>query len=171
MTSRKLARKLADMTSQNDLVGRHSPSGNVLFFLFKDMLTQLRVDVMKWGHLMNVFIRKQAPYYQNRRDFSSLRGNINKELSKGSMSWKVFSKSLQFLGAVRFRITIDVEYENGKVSNHSCIVSFNPVEPYQPDDSDDADADQEDGEDSAEQTLPSTSISNETREDQAKQVK
>lgn len=155
MTSRKLGRKLSEMTSQKDVgVGRHSGIRNVLFVLFSDMLVHLKIDAMKWSHLMNNYIKKQAPHFQNRRDMTSIRGNLNKEFTRGNMTWKVFNKAMMFLGVVRFRITIDAQYENGRVSSHTCLVSFNSVEPYL--NSDDPTPDHENNDDTAPQTVFST---------------
>lgn len=131
MTSRKFGKRLYQMTNQHDHgVGRHSGIRGVLYEVFCDMLVSLNMDVMRWSYLLNDYVRKQAPHFQNRRDMTSLRGNLNKEFTRKTMTWKVFCKALMFLQVVRFKLIIEAEYSNGKIVRYVKPVSFGTVDPH-----------------------------------------
>lgn len=54
----------------------------------------------------------------NRRDRTSIRGNLNKEFNRGSMTWKVFCKTLMFLQIRKFQLIIVAEHRNGVQTEH-----------------------------------------------------
>ena len=56
---------------------------------------------------------------ENKKEQTSARGNLQKELLKNGMSWKVFVKSLRFLDLVGFDIQITAHHRNGKKSIHT----------------------------------------------------
>lgn len=56
---------------------------------------------------------------QNKKEQSSARGNLQKEMLKSGMSWKVFVKSLRFLDLTGFDIQITAHYRNGNHSIHT----------------------------------------------------
>jgi hypothetical protein len=87
-------------------------TGNVnsmLTRLFIEALKAMEVDVLMYEHRIDQYITN-AGLPKNQKELSSVRGNIKKELSKPSMSWKVFLKSMVFLGVKSF--TLSVTYKN-----------------------------------------------------------
>lgn len=127
MASRKFVRRL------HDIVHVRKHQGNVLFQLFQDMLKVNEVTPPRWSYLMNKYIMDLAkgnPNLQNQRELSSLRGNMTKEFLSPSMSLRNFMRALRFIGGVRFKLAIEVEYASGRKSTHAIPFSFfNTVEP------------------------------------------
>lgn len=94
-----------------------------------------------WDRLMNQYIndaRNCVP--RNKKDQSSARGNLQKELLKPEMTWKVFLKGIRFLGITSFEINIIAKHANGKQTIHSHSVNLGtpvmlpPIENEQPSD-------------------------------------
>lgn len=109
--------------------GIHHTFGSVgvLSRLFRTMLKDLEIGGYQFNLLMAKFLndpRNKIP--ENKRDQTSNRGNLNKEFQKGTMTWKVFCKAMRFLQVVRFKITIEAERSNGKVSVHHAAVDLTP---------------------------------------------
>lgn len=95
-------------------------AGTILAKLFKSMLVQEKIDSSyPWNFLMDKFIKDpKNNIEQDNRSQSSARGNLQKELLKSTMSWRVFCKALRFLTIKSFVITIEATHSNGKKSAH-----------------------------------------------------
>lgn len=79
----------------------------------------------KYDSLMNAFVHdKRNCIANNRKDQSSARGNLQKEIFKADMSWKVFTKGLRFLGVRSFELTITLHHQNGRSSIHTESVNL-----------------------------------------------
>ena len=118
-------RKLRDLLDSPDRgVGRASGIPAVLSNLFRNMLGENGITPMKWRSLMDDYVQKEAKHYDNRRDRTSIRGNLNKEFGRSRMTWKVFCKAMMFLQVRRFKIYIVAEYDGGVVRQHEYLVSF-----------------------------------------------
>lgn len=107
----------------------HTPSGGVsqiLAKLYKKILVELNMnDLTIWEGMMVRFITSPwSGIPDNRRDRSSARGNLQKELLTDSMSWKVFCKGLRFLQIKKFKIVIEAHHSSGKVTVHDYVVNL-----------------------------------------------
>ena len=85
-----------------------------LTFLFRNIVNdRIPPDsniVMSWQHKMEHYLNDPTNGVPaNGKDRSSARGNMNKALRSGTMSWKIFKIGLKFLQAraVRFQVIID----------------------------------------------------------------
>lgn len=112
----------------------------VLARLFRTMLKDLGVDGARWGSLMSDYLtdpRNAVP--ENKRDKTSARGNINKELFRPQMTWKVFFKGLRFLKIAEFEIQIITVRKNGQRYVHVTNVVLDTLddEPSEQDEFDD----------------------------------
>lgn len=85
-----------------------------------------------WSQAMDNYItdsRNSIP--QNKRMVSSARGNVQKEiLNPRGISWKVFIKSLKFLGVVKFDISIVIHNSNGTKTVKQQTVNLGERVPY-----------------------------------------
>lgn len=83
-------------------------------------------SVDKWGILMqryvDVYLTKESPDHRN---ISQQRGNLQKMLMKGEMTWKTFCKGMRFHSAVSFNIKITAKYANGKIEAYETNVILN----------------------------------------------
>ncbi len=131
MASKKLNNKLHQMINfRRAGLDRHSGLNYVLWDLFCNIISALNMNVYTWNSLMVNYVKKQERHFQNRRDTASIRGNLNKEFTRGNMTWKVFCKGLMFLQVVKFKISIDLTFATGRTTHHEQVVTFNSVDPF-----------------------------------------
>lgn len=91
----------------------------VLARLFRQILFDLDVNPFKWAMMMQRYLddpRNGIP--RNSKDRSSARGNLNKELRRPKMTWKVFRKALMFLGPVEATFIVRLKWQGGKTTEH-----------------------------------------------------
>ncbi|QVD49402.1 hypothetical protein LUCX_332 [Xanthomonas phage vB_XciM_LucasX] len=89
----------------------------VLAVLFRQLLAVRGIDPWRWDMLIRDYLadpRNGIP--NNSRDRSSARGNLNKELFRPDMTWRVFLKAMNFLNLVRVSFTVKVQWNDGTVS-------------------------------------------------------
>lgn len=141
------------------MVRTHGANG-VLSRLWLKMLGDLHVTLPRWGSLMADYItdaRNGVP--NNKKDQTSMRGNLTKEFSRQQMTWKVFCKALRFLQIVKIELVINAHHADGRTTLHSTVVDFGSRNtlPKNDEELDDSDpeagiADDENDEESAEET-------------------
>jgi len=113
----------------------------VLTNLFRIIQFDMGINGYRWNSLMEEYLRFEIAGAErrrrekdsrntdpnkppidhvelNRRDRTSIRGNLHKEFNRSSMTWKVFCKTLMFLQWKRFQIVIIAEHRNGMQSEH-----------------------------------------------------
>jgi len=103
-------------------------TNSILASLFRRMLKELDINYSKWNNMMLRYImdpRNCIP--NNNKDQASARGNLQKELLKEKMSWKVFCKGLRFMAIPKFEIIIRAHHTNGKITEHSLNVNLGQV--------------------------------------------
>lgn len=87
--------------------------------LFRTVLSDLEVTAMEWERRVNLYLNNTLKDQAERvSSVSTLRGNINKELSKDEIAWKVFCKSFVVLGMDRVVFEIELHRFN-EVSIHA----------------------------------------------------
>lgn len=124
----RVKNKLRDLLIYGDRgVGHASGIAGVLSGLFQKILIEREIKPAKWDSLINDYAKAEVSHRDNRRDMASIRGNLNKEFLRPTMTWKVFCKAMMFLHVRRFKIIILAEHEDGKVTEHSAIVEANTV--------------------------------------------
>ncbi len=119
---------MRDLLSRPDRgVGATSGIPGVLAALFRKILMDLNINGMRWSHLMDEYVQQESVHHNkdNRRDRTSIRGNLNKEFWRPRMTWKVFCRGLMLLKARRFAIVVVIDHENKRKTAHSMIVDYN----------------------------------------------
>lgn len=109
---------------KNDILTDHdkgiSAARNVLARLFRQILRDLGIEQRHWHKLMLRYLndpKNRIP--PNGKDKSSARGNLNKELRRPTMTWKVFNdKAIPFLNPSRVEFDISMHWANGRVTHH-----------------------------------------------------
>jgi hypothetical protein len=82
------------------------------------------------GYRFNVFMDRflKDPKNQTKKNADGEhfdnRGNLNKEFSNPTMSWKVFTKCLKFIQANKVRVTVEIEHPDGHISMHRTMVDL-----------------------------------------------
>jgi len=124
----RVKNKLRDLLIYGDRgVGHASGISGVLSGLFQKMLIEREIKPAKWDSLINDYAKAEVSHRDNRRDMASIRGNLNKEFLRPTMTWKVFCKAMMFLHVRRFKIVIVAEHEDGTVTEHSSIIEASTV--------------------------------------------
>lgn len=122
--------KLSSTLSPNTLTAgiRSGGTDSVLASMFLKILYDLGINETRWNHLMtNYVMDKRNCIPANNRDQSSARGNLQKELLKRKMTWKVFCKGIRFLNITKFDFVIRAHHANGKITEHTKSVSFGEI--------------------------------------------
>jgi hypothetical protein len=94
-------------------------ASGVLSRLWRQILADRNMNPYTWGQLMQSYLddpRNGIP--RDIRDKSSVRGNLNKELKRPRMTWKVFMKGLRFLSPRWVRFEIHFGWDDGTESVH-----------------------------------------------------
>lgn len=122
----------------NNFVRAPAPKG-VLAKLFRKLCVALDLGAFGWQQLMQQYLDNPANGVKNNpKDRATARGNLNKELIRETLSWKVFLKAIRFFGAVRADFTVRLELPNGKVVKSTVtMIDRVPVkskrqDPYEP---------------------------------------
>lgn len=66
---------------------------------------------------------------QNKKDFSSQRGNYIKEINKPSITWLVFIRGLRIINVSKFTISINIHRDFGSDTTHSITVDLGKSNP------------------------------------------
>ena len=122
MAKNKLTRIL---TAPDKDVKKTFGANGVLSRLFRQMLLDLNIGPPQFGHLMAQYLadpRNAVP--NNKKDQTSMRGNLNKEFSRPQMTWKVFCKALRFLQITKIEFVLQATRATGKPTIHSTVVDF-----------------------------------------------
>lgn len=89
----------------------------ILASLFRRVLARRQIDVPRWTGLMQRFLTNPrlnpAREGKERKDHTSVRANLTKELIAPHMTWKVFCKGLIFQGIYSVRVSVTFELKPG----------------------------------------------------------
>lgn len=122
MSNTSLNRILKD---PNKCIDETHGVGGVLAALFRIIMRDKKIFPNVWFSYMYDYLRNSKNKIpNNRKDISSIQGNLTKELLRSEMTWKVFCKGLAFLQIVKFEIVIKAKYRNGKTLEHSLPVDL-----------------------------------------------
>ena len=115
----------AVLASPDKGISKTYGANGVLSRLFRQMLHDLNITGPRFGNLLYDYItdsRHGVP--NNKKDQTSIRGNLTKEFARPQMTWKVLCKALRFLQIVKIDLVIKAYHANGKTSLHSTVVQF-----------------------------------------------
>jgi hypothetical protein len=116
----RLARVL---TSPDKGIGRTYGANGVLSRLFRQILFDLNIAPIRFGQLMQEYLLDPSNGVPpNKKDQTSMRGNLTKEFSREQMTWKVFCKALRFLQFLRVELVLRCHHRNGTISEHKTDV-------------------------------------------------
>lgn len=84
-----------------------------------------RHNLERWNSLVQAFLKDpRNSISQNKASLTAARGNLNKELMTGEISWKVFFKFLRLLQAVRVKFSVEIHLPNKRVIGDEITVNF-----------------------------------------------
>ncbi len=118
-----------DMRTSIEQPIRSGTSDSILASMFRHILASNNVTNEAFNsHLEKYIIRSGIP--RDLKELSSLRGNLKKELTKNTMSWRVFVKALRFFNIHKFELVIRIhsQVKNGNPIEYSRMVNLDPNE-------------------------------------------
>jgi ribosome maturation protein Sdo1 len=104
-----------------------SNSEGILAGIFREI--RKKIPAMFFAQCIDVYINKRGKYNASIKERASARGNIKKELEKDEMSWKVFIKALEIIGARKIEMTFKITGGNGHVDEYTKTVHIAPMSP------------------------------------------
>ena len=108
-----------------------SNSEGILSSIFREI--RKKIPAIYFAQCIDIYINKRGKYNASVKERASARGNIKKELEKDEMSWKVFMKALEIIGAIKIEMTFKITGGNGHVDEYTKTVHIAPVQPTQKD--------------------------------------
>lgn len=95
------------LTAVNNGFAYSQPATGILSQLFRSLVNVMMIRAFGWSQLMQQYLDNPANGVANvPKDRATARGNLNKELTRPQMSWKVFMKAIRFFGAIRADFTV-----------------------------------------------------------------
>jgi hypothetical protein len=104
-----------------------SSTEGILAAIFKDI--RRKIPPMLFAQCIDIYLNKRGHYNASVKERASARGNIKKELEKDQMSWKVFMKGLEIIGAAKIKITFEITMKNGQVEKYEKTAHIAQVAP------------------------------------------
>ena len=99
---------------------------NSLAALFRIILMDKEIKIPEWNKLVNAYLdNPQNDVKKNGKDRSSARGNLQKEVFRNSITFKVFRKALLVLNPKSITLTVTLEWRNGVKTIHSTFLNNN----------------------------------------------
>lgn len=137
MSSKPTGNKLNEILNKPDKA--IDQAQDVLSRLFQQILADLAITPPRWAAMMAHWRAELSRLPgKTRKDVSIDRGNLNRNLMRSTMSWKVFMRGLTFLGVDRLRIEVHLT-RGTKTTQHGVDVRVRSRNPLvdEPDDSND----------------------------------
>ena len=101
---------------------------------------KLGISFNSWNKWMDSYLNDPRNGIKNNtKDRASARGNLSKEILKDKMTWKVFCKALRFINVIKFKVTIEPQWANGRTTSFSATVNIGPSF-YKPEEEDTKDS-------------------------------
>jgi hypothetical protein len=99
--------------------------GSILSALITKVFYNLEITPNRFKFYLDKYISDPVNGIpQNRKDMSSARGNIIKEINKVAITWLIFTRALKIIKATRFTLTLTVHHSDLHTSNHSIEVDL-----------------------------------------------
>jgi len=105
----------AMFTAVNNNFVNAPPAKGALATLFRTLCREMNLGAFGWSQLMAQYLNNPANNIKNTpKDKATARGNLNKELFRDRLTWKVFMKAIRFFNPVRAEFTVRLKFKNGK---------------------------------------------------------
>lgn len=99
--------------------------GGVLAALWRNILIEVPIKPMQFENLLNQFVehaKRSIPEHRVSRHFT--RGNLRREFSNPTMTFKVFIKAMRFLKIKHITICVELQHSSGRKTIHSTAVDL-----------------------------------------------
>lgn len=102
-----------------------SPSGNsdsILASFFKEI--RRGISFQTYARNIEMYLNTRSDLIQRIKERSSARGNLKKELDRETMTWKVFLRGLEIIGARKLKIQLTLTDSQGQDKTYEKLVVF-----------------------------------------------
>ena len=99
--------------------------GGVLASLWRNILIEIPIKPMQFEVLLNDFVehaKRSIP--ENRVSKHFTRGNLRREFSNPTMTFKVFIKAMRFLKIKHITISVELRHSSGRKTLHQTAVDL-----------------------------------------------
>lgn len=91
------------------------PAKGALAILFRTLCREMNLGAFGWSQLMHQYLHNPANGIKNTpKDKATARGNLNKELFRDRLTWKVFMKAIRFFNPIRAEFTVRLRLQSGE---------------------------------------------------------
>lgn len=99
--------------------------GGVLASLWRNILIEIPIKPMQFEVLLNDFVEQaKRTIPENRVSKHFTRGNLRREFSKSTMTFKVFIKAMRFLKIKHITINVELRHSSGRRTVHQTAVDL-----------------------------------------------
>ncbi len=100
-------------------------AGTILHELLQVIFKDLQINQYRFHYFLESYLQDPVNAIpQNRKDITSARGNIVKEINQTSITWLMFTRALKIIRANRFTITITIHHNDSESTSHSVGVDL-----------------------------------------------
>ena len=111
--------------------------GSILSNLLKRIFFENNINPNRFHYYLTKYLEDPINGVpQNKKDFSSQRGNYIKEINKPSITWLVFIRGLRIINVSKFTISINIHRDFGSDTTHSLTVDLGKSNPKVDEESD-----------------------------------
>ncbi len=98
---------------------------SILSRMYGKILLELGVGTTGINRLMESHLNNpKNGIPQNLKERASARGNLSKDLTKPTMTWKIFCRLIKFLHVSKFKIDITLYHSNHQPTTHTMLVNL-----------------------------------------------
>lgn len=99
-----------------------SNSESILASFFKDIRSG--ISFQTYARNIEMYLNTRSDLIHRIKERSSARGNLKKELDRDTMTWKVFLRGLEIIGARKLKIQLTLTDSQGKEKSYEKLVVF-----------------------------------------------
>lgn len=99
-----------------------SNSESILASFFKDI--RRGISFQTYARNIEMYLNTRTDLMHRIKERSSARGNLKKELDRDTMTWKVFLRGLEIIGARKLKIQLTLTDSLGQEKSYEKVVVF-----------------------------------------------
>ncbi len=107
---------------QEESSSSSSNSDSILASFFRDI--RRGISFQTYARNIEMYLNTRVDLMHRIKERSSARGNLKKELDRDTMTWKVFLRGLEIIGARKLKIQLTLTDSQGQEKSYEKLVVF-----------------------------------------------
>lgn len=107
---------------QEESSSSSSNSDSILASFFRDI--RRGISFQTYARNIEMYLNTRVDLVHRIKERSSARGNLKKELDRDTMTWKVFLRGLEIIGARKLKIQLTLTDSQGQEKSYEKLVVF-----------------------------------------------